>query len=369
MQSLAVNGYAAADVEAALHAAKREVRFRYEHLNKESQHLGWLDGSMEAASISHNSLATIQRTASFTMVDHGDVNWLSDRIRPWFRLKMPDGGWAEWPLGLFLLSTPMRSIVGTGIRREVEAYDQTVILKDHRTTGRYTVTQGTNAIDAVRDLLVDSGIQKHALVSTDETFARDHDWEPGTERLEMVNDILGWLNYSPIYFNSAGAAVARPYESPSDRSVGYTYRTDDKSVLFPEVDQELDLFSVANHWLLVVSEPDAAPMSASYTNDDPSSPTSTVNRGRTITDFRESQEATSQAALDAKAKRLAEYASQVYEAVEISTALMPHHESSEVIQLDYPEVGAKTKYSEHKWSMNLKAGAAMDHRLRRVVNV
>lgn len=370
MQSLEVSGYSAEAVRSALHSPHREVSFRYQLLDMENNSQGYLS-RMEQAGVDHNSLASIKRTAKFRLAESelSDIDYLNDRIQPWLRLRMPDGSWAEWPQGIFLLSSPNREITPTVTTRAIEAYDQTVILKDDKVADRYTVASGTNVIDAVRTILEGVGITRFSLVGTTESLPEARDWDPGTEKLAIINDLLDSIGYRSLYFSASGSAVAQPYERPDTRPIGYTYATDRESLTSPEATHELDLFGVPNEWVIGVSEPERTPLRAYYLNDNPDSPTSTVNRGRTITDFRQEQEATSQAALDAKVERLAFEASQVYEAVDFSTALMPHHEDSELIELDYWRVGKKARYVEHTWSMQLKAGTLMKHRIRRVVAI
>jgi hypothetical protein len=164
--------------------------------------------------------------------------------------------------------------------------------------------------------------------------------------------------------------VVQAYSSPLVRPEEYEYGASDVGLVLPEVEQELDLFDVANKWVLVVSDPDLAdPLISTYTNTDPASPTSTIRRQRTIVDFREEQDAVDQASLDAKVARLAFEASQIYEAIPFSSALMPIHSGNDVYRLRLPALAVNAKYAEQSWDMELRAGAKMNHRARRVVSV
>lgn len=368
MQSLAVAPWTEDEIIEALHANGRQIAFRYERLNSSNESQGDLE-QVISGSVANNALADIPRTAKFRIHDSEPINYLIDRIRPWFRLKM-GGTWAEWPLGIFLPVTPKRSIGSAGPNaREIEAYDQSLVLKDDKIGSRYTVAAGANVIDAVGAVLTDAGILLSNLVPTGETLPVARDWAPGTSRAKIIADLLSSINYRSLYFNGAGYAVAEPYQAPGSRPIGYTYTTKDRSLIYPDALHEFDLFGIANHWVAVVSEPDRPPLSAEYTNSNAESPTSTVSRGRTITDVLSTMEATSQTALDAKVERAAFEASQVYEAIEFSTGIMPHHEDADLIQLEYPGLINKANFVEHTWSMDLKAGAQMKHRIRRVVTI
>lgn len=373
MQGLAVNGYTAEQVIAELHRAGRTVDFRFELLDASNVFKAEIVG-MEQAEVSNNALADIKRTARFSLRDGLDsVNWLSDRIKPYFRLRMPDGGWAEWPQGVFLLSTPSRRAEDDGsVIRDVEAYDQLVILRDDRVADRYTIAAAVNYIsgtNGVKALLDSAGIAMQNLTPTTKTTPVAVDWPPGTSKLKIVNDLLLAINYRSLSFDEVGRAVAKPYIVPTASPVEYVYQDDGLSVLSPEATETLDLFDVANKWVLVVSEPDRTPISSTYTNANASSPTSTVSRGRTIVDFRESVDAVDQATLDALAQRLAFEASQVYASVEFRTATMPMHGDSDVIEVYFEPLGVGAKYVEHTWSLPLEVGGQMRHDVRRVVSV
>lgn len=281
--------------------------------------------------------------------------------------------WAEWPLGVFLLSSPARKADATEVvMRDVDGYDQCQVYRDDLVEDRYTVAAGTNYITAISTLLDRPGTipadQKN-LTTTTKTLPTAREWEPGTPALTIIRNLLSAINYETLFFDENGVAIARPFQSPTEISSTFTYADDSNSVIIPEVQQELDLFSVANKWVLVVNDPDRGELSSVYTNNNPASITSTVSRGRTITDFRTDQDAADQASLDAKVARIAFESSQVYEVVDFDTAIMPIHGHREVFMLTYTDLAISDKYAEHTWSMNLLAGDLMKHSVRRVVNV
>jgi hypothetical protein len=196
------------------------------------------------------------------------------------------------------------------------------------------------------------------------------EWEPGTPKLKVINALLSAVNYQSLSFDEDGRAVVQPYVAPSLRAEEYVYADDvDTSLLLPEVEQELDLFSVPNKWVLVVSNPDQSLIVATYTNSNPASPTSTMRRGRTIVDYRTEQDAADQAALDGKAERLAFEASQVYESIRFETGLNPLHSGNDVYRIRYTPLAVNSTFSEAEWTMRLKAGEPMAHRARRVVSI
>lgn len=363
------NGYTAAQVEAALHAPARVMAFRYELYDKTGgfkRHLS----SVLSGVVEYNALAEIKRTAKFELEDTGGVDFLTDRIKPVARLRMTGGGWVEWPLGMFMMATAPRRVDGTGrVYRGVEAYDLAQILVDDKVTTRYTVSAGANVVEEVRALLEGAGITVHNITRSSKTLPAPRDWDRGTSKLTIINDLLRLIVYDDLHFDGDGTAIVRPYVSPDQRASEYTYKADGKSVVFPDAEQSLDLWGVPNHWVLVVSESDTDVMVSEYTNANANSPTSTTNLGRTIV-HTETVDADSQASLDEMVRRKAFEDSQVYDTVQMGTAVMPFHAHRDVFTLDYsPLTSAAVKYEEVMWAFELNAKARMKHIIRRIVTV
>lgn len=369
MQSLGRNGYTAEEVVAVLHGPSRTWDFSYELLDEFNKHKSWLTNVADG-SVKHSTIEEIRRSAFFRVRDTDEVDWYKDRIKPWVKLRMPDGGWVSWPQGIFLLTSPTRKVSNSGaVWRDVSGLDQTVVLRDFSSADRYTVLAGTNYATAVRSLLAGAGISRMNVEPTTLTLPTDREWDPGTSRLEIVNDLLQAMAYEPITFDSEGVAVARAYVLPELRPSTYTYADDTASVTMTEAEQSFDLENVPNQWTLVVSEPDRPPLRSQWVNDNPASPTSVPSRGRIIAVFDDSVDAADQDTLDLITQRRAYDDTQGHLEVEFSTGLMPFHDDEDVLRLDLSRLGATMNYVESMWSMNLAAGAAMEHRAVRVINL
>lgn len=369
-------GHTRDEVLAALRGVtgSRRWSFRYELLHVDGTHIQDLDNVL-SGTVEQNWLADIKRKATFQLRERGGINYLTDRIRPSVRLHLPPFGpedFVEWPQGVFLLTSPERSRDAAGrVLRDVEGYDQLQVYSDDLLAARYTVAAGANVITAVLTLLTSVLVPpQRNVIPHAGTLVSAKEWDPGTSKLRIINDLLGLVNYESLSFDEDGVAMVRPYRSPQERLEEYTYADDEHGLVVPEYGQALDLFDVANKWVLVVSEADqTAAMTATYTNSDPASPTSTIARQRTITDYRTEMEATSQAVLDAKAARLAFEASQVYESIPFGTALMPVHSGNDVYRLSLADLAINARYAEQSWKLPLKVGGRMEHTARRVVTV
>lgn len=88
MQNLARDGYTESEVKEALHAAVRKLSFEYDLLDQNNNFLKQLV-NVQTASVSQEALNRIKRTARFTIVDDGEIDFLTDRIKPYVCLAMP----------------------------------------------------------------------------------------------------------------------------------------------------------------------------------------------------------------------------------------------------------------------------------------
>jgi hypothetical protein len=371
MLNLAANGYTMQPIDDMLHSKHgiRNVRFRYALLNYYDVEIGEL--SVEpGANITLDSLAEITRRGKFSLKENElqDVDWLNDRIKPYFRLMMP-GGYAEWPLGVFLISSPTRQDNPGRILREVETYDTSLVLKEDKFTTRYRIATTTKYTDAIQDIVEGAGLWKINITASTATLSVDKEFDIGTPKLQAINTLLAEINYTALWIDENGYAVASPYIIPTDRETEYTYKTNQLSIIHPGAIQEKDLFSVPNKWVVTASNPEKAVLTSTYINDLPTSPTSTINRKRTIVDFRTIDDVFDQTTLDDYTKRIAYSASQIYDRFIFDTALMPHHSYSNMLFVDHSKLDVAAKYSETRWSMDLTAGGRMKHECRRVIKI
>lgn len=383
--------YTQQDIFNMLHGktGSRFIRFRYDLLDRNDAKLGTLL-NVESGQVEMNSLNSIKRTAQFTLRESeaDDIDFLNHRIQPFVEMKLPDkfvqnadgsrvllsGAWIEFPLGVFLLSSPKRVEQGYQVFRDVEAYDGTVILEEDKFIDRYTVRAGTKYTDAVVDILQGAGISKFNITASDRTLPNDIEYEPGTQKSKPIADFLTAINFTQLYVDEYGYFTAHAYVSPSDRQPTQSYNEDQFSVLFNGMEEELDLYSVPNSFVAVYTSTDSTSdnqisLVSKLTNDNPDSITSTVNRGRTIVDYRKVNEIADQAALDEYVERIAFEASQIFGKVRFQTAIMPVHGFQDVLYLQNERLGITGKYSETSWKIPLKAGAQMDHECRRVINI
>lgn len=323
--------------------------------------------------ISFDSTAEIMRTASLEIVEE-DLNKLmtfySDmRIRPIFKIRAPNGCWLSYPLGIFIMTSPKRSMNDNVVTWNVDCYDKAIILKEDKLTDRYYIPAGTNYIAAVKTLLLTAGIDKYIIENSELSTGTDLEFEIGTSKLDVVNELLYAINYNPIHFDFKGFAVTERYIEPMERQTEFEYMTNDRSLILPNASQLTDYYNVPNVVVRYLDNPDASPLRSVYVNNNPDSLVSTVRRGRRIVDVESVDDIADQDTLDSYTKRIAIEKSQAYDSVDFNTALMPMHGYRNCLFLRHDELGIRTKYVEYGWSMDLSVGGEMSHQLKRVMYV
>lgn len=363
MIDLATGGYTTEAVQKALHAAygSRRIYYRYDRLDAHKVTLGALYAEDGSIKLDYN--ADIMRTGRFTIRDDPAVNWQAELLRPWFGLIMPDGCRAEWPLGLFYMPTAPK----TGSRhvyREVEAYDTTTILWDDQVTSRYQIPKGSKYMAALSAIFASVGVFDAIIEPSESVTQTALEWEAGTAKGEIVQQLLTADNYEPLMADAWGRWRCRKYKDPRARRAEYNYTAGELSVMLPDPTVDDDLFHLPNVFVGVVSRPDRPAMSFTYEITDPKSPLAAVNRGgRHVTETKIYEDAASAIALEADVRRRASQASSYFSSLKFSTAPMPHHAAGDVLWIEDGDI--RGKYQEMKWSLDLRAGGEMKHEVQK----
>ncbi|MGG5739672.1 hypothetical protein [Bacillus cereus group sp. IBL03679] len=303
-----------------------------------------------------------------TLIPKRDViNYLSDRIKPYMEIEMPDGNWLEFPLGVFLLNSPTRSDQVKGVYRDIEAYDQLVILQEDKALWNRTFWGYPH--EEVADLLESLGFNRKFISIPPTTKSSVWNFPMGAPIIDIINKMLDTAGYTPLWVDANGVFRSQPYVLPTDRPVEYTYQDDELSVTYNGMNEELDLFNTANYVIVVQSNVEEAPLWQARANNDPLSPLSTVSTGRRIVDCREVDNLGTQAEVDAYAQRILQETTMTYQKIQFHTALMPFHEYQDCIRVRYSELDIDDRYIETGWKMQLKVGGEMEHEARKVVFV
>lgn len=364
MYSLEQAGYTEAAVLTGLKNS-RTVSYGFELLDKLDKTIGSIKG--DDCRIYHDSEAAIQRSISLTTNNDKEIDYSSDRIRPYMRLKLADD-YLIYPLGVFLMSSPTRQESSGSIVRRIDGYDKTQILSDDKFDTRYSIPAGTAYTAAVTAIVQSAGITKIKIEQSALETQTVLEFPLGTSKLEACNELLQAINYVPIYADSYGYIRSEQYRLPEGRGIEAYYATDKESVICQGAEEELDIFGAPNKIVRYLENAERAYLISSATNDDPNSKLSTVSRGRVITDIEAVFDIADQTSLDAYVQRiLAE--KKVYQKLIFETLNMPQHETNDCLYVSINSLNAAGKFIETAWEMNLSLGGRMRHICRKAVSI
>ena len=120
-------------------------------------------------------------------------------------------------------------------------YTQDVLTSD------FSRKKGYNAVQAIRDIVEETGGKLRVLDGTDtsRTFGNDVWLELGTTRMEALNTIAGWID-SQIACDAEGYVTIEPYLRPSEKPVKYTFEAGRNCTYLPGVEEEDNRADIVN---------------------------------------------------------------------------------------------------------------------------
>lgn len=310
-----------------------------------------------------NESSEIKTSLTGDFAENSQVNWLTDQIRPEIEI---DG--IRHPLGIFLPATVTPTEDENTKSVHLEAYDRCWLVRDNYTETIRHFSAGSNYVEIVRQLLTECGIAVMLVTPSTATLVEDReDWNVGTSLLQIVNDLLKEINYNPLWFNAQGAAIVAPARAPSVENIQHTLDSSQvTSLMLPQIRQETDVYQAPNVFICIVSNADkSGPLVATAENNNPQSPLSIPRRGRRIVSVQRLDNVASQADLEAHATKLRNESLFTGETITVRTALLPGFGVDDITALHYGEISALCV--ERAWSMELRVGGSMMHKLERVV--
>lgn len=184
------------------------------------------------------------------------------------------------PLATVLVQTPSTSFDGKKSVISADAYTPLIELKENPPPIGFYIDKNTPIMDRVYQLTCDN--------------LRANVVKPENEDLMPYNFIASpdenWLDYLKAAMANArhqftvdpmGTVLFEPIISLESMQPIYTFNDDNSSILYPSITVDHDIYGIPNVVEVIYSGEQCFHSKA--VNDDPSSPTSTVNRGRVIT--------------------------------------------------------------------------------------
>ena len=183
-------------------------------------------------------------------------------------------------LGTFLVQTPSSSFDGKIRSVSMDAYTPLLELKENPPPLGYSILKGQNimknAYMITREHLRAPVIAPDCSDTLNGNFVAETDdtW------MTFLSDLIRNAKYE-FELDELGRVLFSPKQDIASLQPVWTYDDRNSSILYPEISINHDLYGIPNVVEVVYSK-DNKTYSAKVINDDPNSPTSTINRGREI---------------------------------------------------------------------------------------
>lgn len=396
MRSLATadGRYTDAQVQAQLRTGSAADGTRFDVLDNSGGIIGALT-TVKSATVELDVDRKIKGSLRLNMLPDTALlgQFLRRKIRPWYRLGMPDGGVAEWPMGVYPWTRPQRTKTDEG-REEwsVVLGDQLHLLDlvGPGVTG-FRVNAGTSIVQALAALLQRIGITDTSglagidtLIPTSIVWSADAGRDTsGDTQPKTLLDIAAQIHngggvYGP-WFDLSGRYRLVPVPDLSSAPVSVTYATSSDSILLG-LDTDADLSRFANRVIARTTAPGwfvheyVADANALY----PSHPAAQAQTGYYVDAIVESSTAVGPVELQRIAEAELHQRISFDTTTNVPTMLNPAHEAYELVALQWDgdsEFSAATRFHERNWSAALpvqgegRAERPMAHKLNRLWNL
>lgn len=186
----------------------------------------------------------------------------------------------RYPLGTFLVQTPSSTFDGKVRSVTMDAYTPLLELKEKMPPFGYSILKGQNimarAYQIVRENVRAPVVPPACLdkLSGDFVANTDDTW------FSFVTDLMSNAKYS-FDLDELGRILFSPNQDIASLQPVWTYDDGNSSILYPDISMSHDLYGIPNVVEVVYSK-NSDHYYAKAVNDDPNSPTSTINRGREI---------------------------------------------------------------------------------------
>lgn len=307
-----------------------------------------------------NNIYTVQSGQDrkvFYRKEQVKINYLTDRIKIWYVI---NDKW--YSLGEYMMIKPKNKngIVSTSIM------DLTVLIQRRRELEPVVFVKGTPYHDVLSYFIIKSGYTKVNIEATDSVLRSDRVFDDTKNRLEWFNEVAKEINYTPLEADENGYFVSRKYRQPTLSNVKHIYRVDKNSIISGEIETEEDFWNTYNVIKCVHSNPSTSLLVSIARNDDPSDPFSTYAIGEVPLTVKVDNVADKQE-LDTIATKMLFEQRQITQDVVFTSLINPMHGLNDVIQLFSPNL--EGVFLENGWTIPLKAGSLMTHKMRRLVDV
>lgn len=284
----------------------------------------------------------------------------TDRLRP---VLIIDG--IEYPLGTYMAMATPEQLSDTGSMYRLEAYDETMILKQAAFTQRTLISAGTLYITAIQTLLTACGFTNILTTASTAAVTDDIEYAPGVTYLQAINELLDGINYEHVHVDLSGNIILRPVQTKN--TADHVYDGRKRKLIQPPIERTEDIYSLPNVISAIVSLPqNEAPLLSIKENHNPESEISIERRGYKVVKVYKLNNIADQQTLDDYVQARYNEATQITETLQINTPPEGNHEYGDTVQIDTSL--ASGLFNEIEWEISFGNNSCnMRHRLERKV--
>ena len=184
-------------------------------------------------------------------------------------------------LGTFLVQSPSYSFNGKIKNVTLDAYTPLLELKENPTPLGYSVLKDENILDTAYRIVREQVRAPVVKPQKDEALNSNFVANINDTWITFIRDLIANADYS-LDLDEMGRIFFSPKQDTMSLQPIWTYDDSNSSILYPELSVDRDLYGIPNVVEVIYSN-GTEYYYGKAVNDDPSSPISTVNRGRQIT--------------------------------------------------------------------------------------
>lgn len=187
----------------------------------------------------------------------------------------------RFPLGTYLIQTPSYSFNGIVKNISVDAYTPLLELKENMPPLGYSILKGSKVMDNVYKIMREQ--MRAPLITVSNSTKLDSDFTANINDtwLVFLTDLISKAKLE-IQLDELSRIIFTPKQKTAALRPVWTYDDTNSSILYPDIEMSHDLYGIPNVVEVIYSE-GVKCYHGIATNDNPNSPTSTVNRKRKIT--------------------------------------------------------------------------------------
>lgn len=184
------------------------------------------------------------------------------------------------PLGTFLVQSPTSSFNGKMRASSLDAYTPLLELKESPPPLGYSLLEGDNIMSAAYMIAREHARAPIVQATCAETLFSDFVSNTSDTWLTFLIDLISNAKYT-FDLDEMGRILFAPKQDTESLQPIWTYSDDDRSILYQDISVDHDLYGIPNVVEVVYSKNNQYFYSR-VVNDDPTSPVSTISRGREI---------------------------------------------------------------------------------------